>query len=631
MQCERVAGQAIFGKGTLNQAHNAIASGATFRNVFILESRDWWSAVQPDYDPTRDLVLTYDLGLRRDVEALGGTARYVDHLCESTVMQENNFRTYRFFRDWHLDEGGVDIFRYRDIPFGFSFRIEIWNDFTFYVRNRLCLEQLRAIIHQTVIVGTSQKYVHDVLHDMVIDFRILAKDNPSLRGTYFFPMHQWMDEQLRSRRLRHVIRDIVVAVQGVAMSWYDRLVECFSPKMRIFVQEYHPTHELLLRLQRQSGIRVVQGHFSATSGVMKFLRDRPIPIYGNVEKYQLHAAEMIEAFQRKRVAHLILSTGVDITDAVNRVIERRIASVLPTMLRTLDCVIRYLDKHPIQLEVLIANVGQVAMLVDSVAKKRGIPSYLIINGMQGRDYMDEGKYAAIINSYSVSIKEHYFRGMDNIVCLGDPRMDAYGQSAYRTRVINREEPTITIGAAASSNVDLNSYLAIEFEFLHEVLQALYIIKKQGVSLHVVIKIRKVGFRRQYEQFVQEYFPGLVDEILDNVPIRTVLEKTDFFISIASQTLLEASCLGIPSLFYKDVSEVVTEPPFDGNSELVTVSNVEDLVTAITDFRAGHERYDAFLDRAVMEKYIGPLDGGNLERNLNFIYSLLEQNKTEAVK
>lgn len=615
----------------MNQDQNVIAPGTIFRNVFILESRDWWSSAQPDYDPALDLVLTYDFGLRRDVEALGGTARYVDHLCESSVMQENNFRMYRFFHDWHLDEGGVDIFRYRDVPFGFSFRIEIWNDFTFYVRSRLCLEQLRTIIHQTVIVGTSQKYVHEVLHDMEVDFRVLAKGNFALRGTYFFPMHQWMDEQLRSRRLRHVIRDIVVAVQGVATSWYDRLVECFSPKMRIFVQEYHPTHELLQRLQRQPGIRVVQGHFSATSGVMKFLRDRPIPIYGSLDKYRSHATEMIEVFQRKRVARLILSTGVDITDAVNRMIERRIECALPTMLRTLDCVIRYLDKHPIRLEVLIANVGQVAMLVDSVAKNRGIPSYLIINGMQGRDYVDEGKYATIINSYSASIKEHYFRGMANIVCLGDPRMDVYKQNASRSRVINRSEPTITIGGAASSNVDLNSYLAIEFEFIHDVLQALRIVKKQGIALRVVIKVRKIGFGGQYEQFVHEYFPGLVDEIVDNVPMRTVLEKTDFFISIASQTLLEASCLGIPSLFYKDVSEVVTEPPFDGHSELVTVNNVGDLVKAITDFRSGHERYDAFLDRTVMEKYIGPLDGGNLERNLNFIKGLLEQNKAETIK
>jgi hypothetical protein len=290
-----------------------------------------------------------------------------------------------------------------------------------------------------------------------------------------------------------------------------------------------------------------------------------------------------------------------------------------------------MDNHPIRLEVLIANVGQVAMLVDSVAKARNIPSYLIINGMLGRYYMDESKYATIINSYSVSIKEHYFRGMANIVCLGDPRMDAYGQNASRPHVINRDDPTITIGAAGHTNIDLNSYLATEFEFLHDVLQALLIIKKQGIGLRIVIKLRPNNYRRKYEQFLQEYFPGMVDEIADNVPMSTVLEKTDLFITISSQTLFDASCLGIPSIFYKNVAEIITEPPFDGHSELVTVNNVGDLVKAIKDFRSGHERYDAFLDRTVMEKYIGPLDGGNLERNLNFIKGLLEQNKAEAIK
>jgi hypothetical protein len=55
---------------------------------------------------------------------------------------------------------------------------------------------------------------------------------------------------------------------------------------------------------------------------------------------------------------------------------------------------------------------------------------------------------------------------------------------------------------------------------------------------------------------------------------------------------------------------------------VTVSNVDDLVGAVTDFLSGHERYDAFLRRDIMEKYVGPLDGRNLDRNLRFIYEML---------
>ena len=190
-------------------------------------------------------------------------------------------------------------------------------------------------------------------------------------------------------------------------------------------------------------------------------------------------------------------------------------------------------------------------------------------------------------------------------------------------------PTVTIGASGHSNVDLNSYLAVEFEFMYDVLQALRISRERGVQLRIVIKVRANGYRGQYEDFVREFFPGMVDEILDSVPMKKVLEKTDFYITVYSSTVFEASCLGIPCVYYKKDTEI-TDPPFDGNSELVTVGNVDDLIKAIADFQSGHERYDAFLEKSVMEKYIGPLDGKNLDRNLAFIYDLLAKSNKGMV-
>jgi len=74
-----------------------------------------------------------------------------------------------------------------------------------------------------------------------------------------------------------------------------------------------------------------------------------------------------------------------------------------------------------------------------------------------------------------------------------------------------------------------------------------------------------------------------------------------------------------------------DPPFDGNSELVTVDSIGELVNAIEDFRSDHARFEPFLQKSVMEKYIGSLDGGNLERNLNFIYDLVNHDETGLVQ
>jgi len=604
---------------------NVIVPGSSFRNVFIVDSRADWSSVVPNFEPALDLILTYDFGLLRDVLALGGVAYYVDHLCSQSVMQENNFLMYRFFHDWHLDEEGKDIFRHNGVDFGFSFRILIWNDFTFYVRSRMCLEQLRGFSYQKLLVCTNNDVIESVLQDMALTWSRLATGGRSSLDGYFFPIHRWMNERVHVRRIRHRVRDAVITVQGILMSAWDSVAGCFRQRDRVFVQEYHPTRKLMQCLSKTPGVQVLQGHFSASRGALKFLRERPIPVYGNVGRYRGTASSLICSYRKKRTARLVLTNGVDVTDAVSRAIETRISSSLPETLRALDCVIRYLDRHPIRLEVLIANLGQVAMLVDCVAKARGVPSYLIINGLLCSAFLDEGKYADVINSYSESVRDHYFRGMKNVICLGDPRMDDYAMVPRRS--INRENPVITIGASGFSNTDLNSYLAVEFEFLNDVLEAILRLRSRGACVRVVLKVRANGYKELYRRFCDEYFGGVVDTILDQVPMRAVLDETDFYVSIYSQTLFEASCLGIPCVYHKNDRQIL-DAPFDGRSELVTTHSADELEVAISDFMRGDDRYDAFLDRGTMERYVGPLDGENLKRNLKFIEGLLHGDRKE---
>lgn len=332
-------------------------------------------------------------------------------------------------------------------------------------------------------------------------------------------------------------------------------------------------------------------------------------------------------FRAERCARLVLSDGADLSEFAYRLIEGRIEPRVADSVRILFCVNRYLDRNPVRLELLIANLGEIVTLVDCACKARGIPSYLIANGLLTNTFSDESKYATVINAYSTSVKETYFKGMDNVVCLGDPRMDSY-PPLERARNFDKDSFTVTVGASGHSNIDLNSYVAVEFDFMHDVLEALSQVKQQGIKVRVVVKVRANGYIGQYQEFFKEYFPGIVDETLEKMPMKEVLERTDFYISIYSQTLFEASCMGIPCLYYKKDKEIMY-PPFDGKSELVTVECVDDLVTAIGDFRGGHPRFDAFLQRSVMEKYIGPLDGANLERNFKVVLDLLNQSQPIA--
>ncbi|TKB95372.1 MAG: hypothetical protein E8D41_01045 [Nitrospira sp.] len=555
---------------------------------------------------------------------MGGQAYYVDHLVDHEVMQENNFLIYEFFRTWHLDTEGKDIFVHGGVPFGFAFRLDIWTDFVFYLQSKICLETLRNLKFESLVVGTQLGIVESILSDMGVPFRPVQQNNSPGLADYYFPAIRWMDERIRIKTFKHWARDLATAVQSALMSWFDGICRSHGEKPAVFIQEYYPTRKLVERLQQESKIRTVLVHFSWAPGWLKYLTEHVIPVWGSADQFQGKADSLMGEFFTRRSARLVLIDGVDVTENIYQVIERRVSSQMPETLHVFDCVLRYLDKNPLSLVVLIANIGRVATLVDCVSKERGVPSYLIVNGMLCSAFLDEGKYATVINAYSESMKDHYFRRMDNVVCLGDPRMDVYAQDAL-PRAINRANPTVTIAASGHNNTDMNSYLAVEFEFMFDVLQALRIAKDQGMSMRVVIKVRANGYREQYERFSREYFPGLVDDIVDKVPIKDILERTDFFISIYSQTLFEASCMGIPCLYYKKDDEIM-DPPFDGRSELVTVDSVGDLVKALSDFQSRDKRFDAFLDKSVMEKYIGPLDGKNLERNRAFIYNLLAQNQ-----
>ena len=604
-----------------------ISTSKKYRNIFIVDSKSIWNKKFNSYSHINDVVLTYDLGLYKYISSLGGDVFFTDHLVDENIMQKNNFLAYKFFETWHFDRDNKDIFEYKGIPFGMSFRLDIWNDYIFYIRIYLCLSVLKTVSFDKIFVGSDTHIIESVLKSLNFNFeRYPVSPLLSTQTNYYFPIATWLEEKINPKGVRaflYKVRELISTVYGHGMSFLDKFL-FRSTKTMIFIQEYHPTRDLLTHLRSDKSLQVLLVNFSRGTRLFDHFTERLLPIRARNKEYEEDANLLLKSFSSKKVARLVLSDGSNITNDVYNIIESRINESMIKTLRTLDSCISYLNKNTVTLEILIANIGHVATLFDCVCKVRGIPSYLIINGLLGPEYSDESKYATFINAYSESIKQYYFRGMDNIVILGDPRMDMYPSTLLREN-INYKSPTITIGASGFNSVDLNSYVAVEFDFMHDVLSALTEIKSVGNDIRVIIKVRGNGYRKQYENFVEEFFPNLVDEIIDVLPIKEVLLRTDFYISIYSQTLFEASCLGIPVVYYKKDNEIM-DPPFDGCSELVTVDNIDDLIQAFNDFQSNSDRYKPFLDRNIMEKYIGSLDGRNLERNKAFVYSLLEKYK-----
>lgn len=603
-----------------------INSMKNYRYIYIVDSMSIYKESQLDYQSENDLILTYDFELKNHIETTGGDALFLDHLVDADTMQKNNFLAYKFFTDWHFDKDKKDIFIYKNIPFGFTFRIEFWNDFIGYIRLYISLNSLKKVSYEKLYLLSNNKAIFPLLERLEIKYTLQMGDKNS--DGFYFPIFKWMDEKIRPSGVRGFLyktREWITYIYGNLMMFRDRYLTSKKNKT-IFIQEYHPTKEILKNLRASADINVLLINPSRGSSLSDKLQERLLPVRGSESQYIIESMELMKKFNKHKNARLILSDGSDITDEIYKIIAERVSSALPKTLKTLNSCIHYLDKNRVDLEILIANIGHTVTLFDMVCKAKGIKSYLIINGLLGPEYYDEAKYASHINAYSKSIKENYFKNMNNIVTLGDPRMDMYG--LHEIKKIDKINPVVTIGASGFNSTDLNSYVAVEFDFMFDVLSALSRIVETGINLEIIMKIRPNGYKYQYEEFVKKFFSHLSIEIIDTMQMKEVLQKSDFYISIYSQTLFEASCLGIPVVYYKKDNEIM-DPPFDSKSELVTVSTIEDMVQAFYDFQCEDRRYDGFLNRTVMEKYIGPLDGKNLERNLDFIHKLLDKSKQES--
>jgi hypothetical protein len=594
-----------------------------YNTIFIIDGKSQFDAIALNYNIENDLVLTYDFALKKHISDFGGNVEYIDHLVSSEELQKNNYLIYEFFRNWHYDEDGNDIFTFKDIPFGFSFRLDFWNDFVSYTRLYLSLKSILNNTFLNLYVKTNDTLILKILNELKISFKIISNENIPNEAEYYFPISKWIDSKIKPTGLRSFLyktREKISYYYGVIMPLVDKVFKS-EAQYTIFIQDYHPTKKIIQDLRNDKKLTILLENFSRYSNKLENLKERLLPINGDIEDYAQVEFALLEKFKHRRYHRLILSDKSDISDAVYDIILRQISGRIVYKLRTLNSCIKYLNKNKVDLVVLIANMGHTATLFDLVCQYKKIPSFLIINGILAKNYQDEGKYATYINSYSKSIKENYFKNMNNIMLLGDPRMDMYSQ--MEQKVINRDIPTITIGTSGFNPTDLNSYVAVEFDFIYDILKAFSLLKEKGEIFKLIIKVRPNGYREQYKSFINTYFQDLKIEIVSTTPMIEVLKVTDFYITIYSQTLFEASCLGIPVVYYKKDTEI-TNSPFDNNSELVTVSTIDGIKQAFLDFKEKHSRYNDFLDKKVMEKYIGFLDGNNLNRNLDFIYKILNR-------
>lgn len=590
-----------------------------YRHIFLVQDRAAWRLRPFPYDPAADLVLTFDFGLAKDIRSLGGTVAYLDHVLRPHVLEPHNFEIQNFLSSWFQAADGSDLFSHQGLDIGHALRMDVWNTFAYYTRLTLNLQAVARVPHERLFVALEDAPALDLLARLDLKAEAWAWA-PDASVAYFFPIQRWMSEHIRprggaKRRLKELLSGIVDGVAALA----NKMGLESRNRAEVFVQRYYPTESMVDLLKRDSHVNIVVENYTWRAG---FWRERRLRLRPPTETHRRVATALLAQWTEKRSRRWTIN-GFPLSDVLYAALADRLAVVLPVAVSAAESVLDGLRGRPFAGMVYVTTLSLVNRLVAEYCHQHDLPTYFIMNGLLLHHFPEEDvSETTAINSYGEVIKKDYFKGDSRVVCLGDPRLDAYVGRPLRRRAMTAA-PVVLIGTSGYTDIDLNSYTAVEFEFLNGLLRAFRELRGRGRNFTIRLKVRANGYRAQYAAFGAEYFPDLPLDICRETSFAESLETADFYISIYSGTHFEAACRGIPSLYYKNDSEDLIAP-YDVKSELVTACTEEEAVERLEQFFRGDPVYDVFQDRRVLEKYVGPLDGQNARRNVDFFYGLLRR-------
>ena len=586
-------------------------------------------------DKQRFVVLTFNFEVKKLAESMELRNYYVDKIASPEKMSQLNKPLSEFLSSWYKDHNGGDLFKYKEINFGRAFLLTIWSEIVFKTRIIANIEALGLSNTSKVRIEANMTEVIKVLRVKNISFDVIDIESPKEETQLFFDIHRYMSNALQEKGIKTRIRSKILKISLLVKIMRNQIN--LSRKSRgIFLQVYHPTIPIIETLRKNRSITVFTNSVLGKPGLLKYFQSQNV---FNIRKFkrihQIASNKIIENFRKQRVENFVneFSSMVPMPMYLLECIIEKIRHESAIAVASIDAAEHFFRKNKISLYVSIANLGTFETVLDEYCRIKNIPRFMIINGYLSNDHYIDSRDADFINCYSESIKQNFYRNSDIALALGDPRMDEYSRKRAgisKKLKAESEDWVIGIGTAGYNNTDLLSYVAFEFEFISEIMSSIFEFNcKNDRKIRIKLKIRSNGVKTQYEYFLRTYFPDLTVEIIGASNFSNFVGEVDLYISTYSQTLFEAATLGKPVIYFKkDIEELGA--PFDGKSELVTARDAQELFGYIS--RVLNMKMDDFakIDVATIEKYFGFLDGNNKDRNVDFIYKLMQRGEDEKM-
>jgi hypothetical protein len=582
-----------------------------FNDIYIVENRNYWQLCSLNCDKKHDLVLTIDFGLKQKLILEGYNVEFIDHIAHQSDLEEMNFKLHFFLENWHKDEKGNPILVFKKYNLGDALLLNIINEATYFCHFFFNLLAVKNLKFNEIHVYFRDPIIKNILDKARFKYKFHDYDINNEEQVYVFPIINWVKSKTSETflfKIKNIFANIIDRLFFLIIQFSK------STKTYIYIQKYYPTDPLIPHLNNFNDYKIILPNYPGLSSIFKYRR--------------IHIQNSLVS--KSQTNNLILNyintstqTWIYQEYKIDEMLKKIIIPILYNNINKAANIAMSIDKwfkfFNLKLMIAVTNFWVTNRLLMQYCFSKNIPVFTIINGQLNTSFTYEAKDSDYVNCYSDSMKRNYFGDKQTVFSLGDPRMDNYANLI--SKEINRKNPVIIIGTAGYDSTDLNSYLAYEFDFIYDILYSLQQLFDDGFSATIIIKVRANGYINMYKKFVKEYFPNILISLVQNNSFIEVIKTGDLYISIFSQTIFEAACFGIPAIYYKKDTQFIHEP-FDGNSELVTAKDIHELKKVIRLFYLNDEIFNKFLSKKILEKYIGPLDGLNRRRNIDFIHELI---------
>ncbi|MDP1808989.1 MAG: hypothetical protein Q8L35_05565 [Actinomycetota bacterium] len=545
-------------------------------------------------------------------------ADYLDGLHDVTKGRELNAVLVRLSNEWFLDKDGNDIFEYQGISLGDLFCYQFYFSMLPLLRYLLCLKAAKTKYDVDEIYADDPtplfSEVASLLELSIRPFdappsgvdpveNLLAKKRARIAPSDFYWRHPL------SRRILAAAINVIGRIRP-------------RPRRKaVLIAEYGPMNAFVSRIVGGSK-RAPMIHTAGFSHIPRvYLRGGRVLLFKNpgapIDKA---VAALIAKWDDLRndnaIAEKFVFEDLDCWPLFHRHAGEFIRQYLGYYASQIRPAAGFLAKNNIKLLFLPFDSPPWARLLILIARRHAIRTLMVINGYLCDDNTAEGRRADSVLVYSQSIKAWQFKDSDRAMVVGNPKFEAYlglPKKQYRKDA----NQTVIVSSAQYTPFDFNSPVSFGESNIADILKIL----QTYPGFKIKIKLHPADDPAYYRFLVHDFLGYKNVEIIGDKPFIEAIQEADLYISNWSTSNLEAAIINIPVIYYK--SDVLDfHPPFDGNSEMATAHNLDELKQLIDLFLAGDKKLWRFNEVDVLEKYTGLLDGRSSERIKEKIDALL---------